>query len=174
MRSSKQLFGDILQDMRVKLADEFDRNFQRKAFFDRPWAPRQPRPKERGSLLLVSGKLRRSLKSHIRDTSVVFTSAMPYAAAHNEGVDGMLHVKAHRRRSYQATRLIRGKRGLRRARVTISAHLVRDHYMQQNLPARPFIGWHPRLGDYIRSIVKSQLESWMAEIKQEFESHNKH
>ena len=31
----------ILNDLRVELSDEFDRNFQRKAFFDRPWPPRR-------------------------------------------------------------------------------------------------------------------------------------
>ena len=48
----------ILNDLRVELSDEFDRNFQRKAFFDRPWPPRKLGKK--GSLLMVTGKLRRS------------------------------------------------------------------------------------------------------------------
>ena len=32
-----QLKRNILNDMRVELADEFDRNFERKAFFTRKW-----------------------------------------------------------------------------------------------------------------------------------------
>ena len=28
-----------MRDLKVELDDEFDRNFERKAFFDRPWAP---------------------------------------------------------------------------------------------------------------------------------------
>lgn len=173
MRSSKQLLGDILQDMKVKLADEFDRNFQRKAFFDQPWAPRQPRKKERGSLLLVTGKLRRSLRAQVRGRSLVFSSAMPYASAHNEGYDMLQYVKGHRRRMHQASRMIRGKRGLKRAKVTIPAHLVREHYRWQHLPARPFVGWHPQVGEHISTIVKRQVEAWMTELKEEIESHNK-
>ena len=47
----------ILNDLRVELSDEFDRNFQRKAFFDKSWPPRKMNGK--GSLLMVTGKLRR-------------------------------------------------------------------------------------------------------------------
>ena len=32
----------ILSDIRVELADEFDRNFQREAFFSKPWNPKAP------------------------------------------------------------------------------------------------------------------------------------
>ncbi len=43
----------ILQDLRVELTDEFDLNFERKAFFEGRWKPR--RNEGRGSLLLVTG-----------------------------------------------------------------------------------------------------------------------
>lgn len=36
-----QLKRNILSDMRVELAEEFDRNFERKAFFTRKWKPRR-------------------------------------------------------------------------------------------------------------------------------------
>lgn len=49
----------IIVDLRVELADEFDRNFQCKAFFSERWLPRRGK-KARGSLLVVSGALRRS------------------------------------------------------------------------------------------------------------------
>lgn len=32
----------ILQDMKVELSEEFDRNFERKAFFTEKWAVRRP------------------------------------------------------------------------------------------------------------------------------------
>ncbi len=47
----------ILNDLRVELSDEFDRNFQRKAFFDQPWPPRKMNGK--GSLLMVTGKMKK-------------------------------------------------------------------------------------------------------------------
>ena len=44
----------LLSDAKVKLSEEFDRNFERKAFFSDKWKKRQyNNPK--GSLLMVTG-----------------------------------------------------------------------------------------------------------------------
>ena len=40
MLDASKLKSDILSDMRVELSDEFDRNFERKAFFSDKWKPR--------------------------------------------------------------------------------------------------------------------------------------
>ena len=40
MLDANKLKADILSDMRVELSDEFDRNFERKAFFSDKWKPR--------------------------------------------------------------------------------------------------------------------------------------
>lgn len=37
---ANKLKADILNDMRVDLSEEFDRNFERKAFFSDKWKPR--------------------------------------------------------------------------------------------------------------------------------------
>ena len=50
----EKLKADILEDLRVELSDEFDRNFERKGFFSDKWKPRA-REYPRGSLLLVTG-----------------------------------------------------------------------------------------------------------------------
>lgn len=76
----------ITQDLAVELADEFDRNFERKAFFTEKWAS----PKinnARGSVMNRSGNLRRSIKYNVRDGMVLFSSSLPYASIHNEGGD---------------------------------------------------------------------------------------
>ena len=36
----RNLKRKILTDLKVELLDEFDRNFERRAFFDRPWPER--------------------------------------------------------------------------------------------------------------------------------------
>ena len=51
----------ILNDLKVELSEEFDRNFERKAFFSKPWPARLM--EGRGSLLLQTGKLRRSMRT---------------------------------------------------------------------------------------------------------------
>ncbi|WP_294719304.1 hypothetical protein [Prevotella sp.] len=72
----KQLEANILKDMRVELADEFDKNFQRKAFFTDAWKPRKD-PKALGSLLVVTGAMRRSIKSEVVGHGVRFSSSRP-------------------------------------------------------------------------------------------------
>lgn len=78
-----ELITQILTDLRVELSEEFDRNFERKAFFAKPWPKR--RREGKGTTLVQTGKLRRSIKAHISGTSLTFSSSEPYAAIHNEG-----------------------------------------------------------------------------------------
>ena len=55
------LLKNILADLRVEALDEFDRNFARKAFFNKP-GPARRAPGGRGTLLTVTGRMRRSLR----------------------------------------------------------------------------------------------------------------
>lgn len=84
MLDPEKLKADILEDLRVELSDEFDRNFQRKGFFSDKWKPRAHNY-PRGSLLMVSGAMRRSTQGHVSGNGVRFSSALPYANLHNEG-----------------------------------------------------------------------------------------
>lgn len=135
-----QLKRNILNDMRVELAEEFDRNFERKAFFTRKWKPR--RINRRGSLLIVTGALRRSIKAEVKGNGVAFTSNVPYAVAHNEGLSGSMSIKAHSRRSG-------GK-----------VHSVRAHQRRVSLPERRFIGDSPQTQKIIRSVIEDNLKDF--------------
>lgn len=75
---------NFITDLRVELMEEFDRNFERKAFFDHPWPPTKY-PNKRGSLMMRTGALRRSLRASSNDHSITFSSSLPYASIHNEG-----------------------------------------------------------------------------------------
>lgn len=55
----------LISDIRVKLTEEFDRNFERKAFFDKRW-PKRLYDNPKGSLLMVTDTLRRSIRSRSR------------------------------------------------------------------------------------------------------------
>lgn len=75
-----------LKDIKVEAADEFDRNFNRQAFFNEKWARRKYNDDESRGLLVQSGTLRRSIVAKVTDRdSVLFQSAVPYAKIHNEG-----------------------------------------------------------------------------------------
>ena len=92
-------FKFFIDDLRVELMDEFDRNFERKAFFNQPWA-KEKYPNKRGSLLMRSGALRRSLKASSTNSSIIFSSSVPYAVLQNEG--GVLTVTAKMKRYFWA------------------------------------------------------------------------
>ena len=72
----EQLKRNILKDMRTELADEFDKNFDRKAFFTKKWK-RRANPDAKGSLLMVTGTMRRSVKAEVKVNGVRFSSAVP-------------------------------------------------------------------------------------------------
>jgi phage gpG-like protein len=94
-----QLLQKLLTDLKVALAEEFDRNFARKGFFSRPWKPRR-NADAKGSLLAVSGHLRRSIRAMVRGKDIVFSSSLPYASIHNEG--GSITVTAKMKRFFWA------------------------------------------------------------------------
>jgi hypothetical protein len=58
--NANNFFTQLLQDIKTDLADEFDRNFERKAFFNEPW-PQTTHPNNNGSLMLRTGDLRKSI-----------------------------------------------------------------------------------------------------------------
>jgi phage gpG-like protein len=75
---------NFISDLRVELLDEFDRNFERKAFFDQPWKEGKM-PNRRGTLMMRTGALRRSIRAASSDNAIHFSSSLPYAEIHNEG-----------------------------------------------------------------------------------------
>ncbi|AGB29738.1 Mu-like prophage protein gpG [Prevotella dentalis DSM 3688] len=130
----------VLTDIAVELKDEFNENFSRKAFFGKKWRPRKD-TKANGSLLVVHGHLRSSISTHISEDGIHFTSSMPYASVHNEGVKGTQSVKAHSRK---------GKP-------------VRAHTRHANIPQRQFVGD----GKDTRHIIKECLDRSAKEFDME-------
>lgn len=76
-------FKPLLEEIKIRAASEFDKNFRRKAFFEKKWKPRKR--DSRGSLMYVTGRLSRSIRGVVNDRSVSFTSSTPYASIHNAG-----------------------------------------------------------------------------------------
>ena len=142
MLSANELKNDILNDMRVELSDEFDRNFERKAFFTEKWKPRaHDYPK--GSLLIVTGAMRRSTQGRVEGNGVRFSSALAYAEIHNEGGTGRKPVKSHTRRSRK------GK-----------TYTVRAHTRKFTMPKRQFIGDGPETQRLIRNVIEKKKKKY--------------
>ncbi|MBR6131184.1 MAG: hypothetical protein IKQ20_04925, partial [Bacteroidales bacterium] len=72
-QTHNNLIRDILSDLAVELEDEFKRNFERKAFFDKKW-----KPSPHG--LIDSGDLRESITGTAHSDCVEISSDAPYAA----------------------------------------------------------------------------------------------
>lgn len=146
MIDPQQIKRNILNDMRVSLTEEFDKNFQRKAFFTQRWKPRANKAAN-GSLLIVTGTLRRSIHSSVSTNGVRFTSDVPYAAVHNEGGTGFMTVRAHNRRTPS------GK-----------IAQVRAHQRKVNIPQRQFIGGGTQTSNIIKNVISDNLQQFNLQL----------
>lgn len=167
----KQAVNNIIQDTAVELTQQFDRNFERKAFFDRKW-PSTRLSNSRGSMMARSGKLRNSVNKSISGSSISWESSLPYATIHNEG--GEIEVTAQMKKYFWAmyykasggvtkTKKGENRNTLRNTNLTIEAKQWKALALQKvgakmTVDQRQFIGWHPRVDITIRQIVNFNLE----------------
>lgn len=142
MIDPEQLKRNILNDMRVELSEEFDRNFTRKAFFTKKWK-RRADPNAKGSLLIVTGTLRRSIRSEVKGDGVRFTSAVPYASIHNEGGSGTKSVRQHTRTSRKGRQ-----------------YTVRAHTRHFTMPQRQFVGDGKRTQELIKGVIEDNVKDF--------------
>lgn len=137
----------VLKDMRVKLAELFDQNFREQGFFGAKWRPKKVYSKGGSpTVLIVTGAMRRGIRSEVRGRSVVFTSDKPYTALHNEGGTFQQNVPAHYRN-------VRERRSI-----------VRAHTRNMHMPQRQFIGDHAKVQNAIGSIMTRHLERISREL----------
>lgn len=179
-----RLVRDTLNDIKVEAADEFDRNFEREAFFNEKWARRKYNDDKSRGLLVRTGNLRRSITAEVTDRdSVVFSSALPYARIHNEGgtVTVTRKMKAYFWWRFHtltggtaadgfSNRLQRKKdgtpRGNRRNRaLTAEAEFFRAMALKKAgskivIPKRQFIGNHPDLEKLLKEIFYENAKNF--------------
>ncbi|MBD5337694.1 MAG: phage morphogenesis protein [Bacteroides sp.] len=167
----KRTLKKVLRDIRVELTEEFDRNFEREAFFSEAWERRKSPTRPNGHILVDSGTLRRSIRSEIRESSIVFKSDLPYAAVHNEG--GEIKVTERMKRffwyKYYSTTGSFGRRkdgSLRRDkrnnRLTTEAEFWKCMAMMRvgssiRIPRRRFLGNSPEVEQAVREIIEENI-----------------
>ncbi len=145
-----------LKDISVEVKDEFDRNFEREAFFNEKWARRKYNDDESRGLLVRSGTLRRSIKEEVTPASVVFNSDVDYAAIHNEG--GTITVTRKMKRYFWA--LYRELTDNYKRKPTMEAEFYKSMALKKVgskiiIPRRQFIGMHPEVERIIREISEA-------------------
>lgn len=147
MPNTNNLIRNILTDMRVELTDMFDRNFERKGFFNTQWTPRK-NTKAKGSLLHVTGKMRRSIRPSIRGNGVCYTSPLPYTGLHNKGGKFTQSVRTHTRTN----------------RRTGKNFSVKSHIRTLTMPQRQFIGDHQEVQKAVRSIIQENITDFFSQL----------
>lgn len=169
-----RLLSNILRDIRVELAEEFDRNFERQAFCLESWQRRKSPAGQGRGILIQTGALRRSIKSQVHETAVEFSSDLPYAALHNSGGE---IVVTERMKKYFWYRHIKAKAGIKRkkngelragkANAQLSAEAEFWQRMATKkvgstikIPRCQFIGTSPELERNVEDIIDENLEEF--------------
>ena len=140
--------------MRVELSDEFDRNFERKAFFSDKWKPRA-HDYNRGSLLIVSSAMRQSAQGQVSGNGVRFSSSLPYTALHNEG--GKITVTAKMKRFFWAKYKETKDESWRRMALMKVGKVI-------TMPERRFIGDGPDTQRIIRGVIDDNLKQFNLQL----------
>ena len=183
MSSIESIWKRLLHDIRVELTEEFDRNFERKAFFDRPWKARRGERSGRGSLLQVTGKLRRSIlpEENPANGTITWTSSEPYADIQNNGgtITVTVAMKAHAWKEYyklaphvQYTRSGALSHRKKNLEIAAEAEMWKAIALMKPgskivIPQRQFIGDHPQVRAAIEKVCADntdELAAFVAEI----------
>lgn len=173
-KNTKSIIRRILSDIRVELGDEFDRNFERQAFFYDAWARRKSPTRPGGTILVDTGTLRRSVRSRTTDDSITFYTDLPYAAIHNDGGEIVVTEKMKRffwHKYYEATGSFgRKKNGERRndkrtRQLSTEADFWRFMALKRagttiRIPRRRFLGTGPEVERIVREIIEENLNDY--------------
>jgi phage gpG-like protein len=168
---------NIISDLRVDLTEEFDKNFERKAFFDKVWDGTKL-PNRKGSLMMRTGKLRRSIRSKETANSLSWSSSLPYATLQNEG--GEVVVTERMKRFFWAMfyksngAVSKTKKGdsrntARNKNLSAEAAMWRALALQKvgakmQIKQRQFIGDHPMVRQRIEKVVDLNMKEVEKEI----------
>lgn len=163
---------NILSDLRVDLTDEFDKNFERKSFFGKSWENTSI-PNKRGSLMMRTGKLRRSIKSRQTNNELSWSSSLPYASLQNEGGEVIVTERMKRffwAMFYKANGAVtKSGKGERNKRLSSEALMWKNLALQKvgakmKIKQRQFIGDHPQVRQRVSHVVDLNMKELEKEI----------
>ncbi|KMQ70323.1 hypothetical protein [Chryseobacterium koreense] len=162
---------NIIKDVKTEMMDEFDRNFERKAFFDQAW-PKNSLINRKGSMMARTNNLRRGYQAKIQGEKIAFTNSMPYASIQNEG--GEITVTAKMKRYFwamyyqaaggivfniktKAAAKTKKNRALSIEAEQFKALALMPIGKKIKIPSRRVIGPHPRVIEVISGVVNNHL-----------------
>lgn len=157
------------------MADEFDQNFEREAFFSEAWQRRKSPLRPGGHILVDTGQLRRSIQSRTTENSITFFTTEPYAAIHNEGGEIVVTERMKKwfwHKYYEATGSFgRKKDGSRRndkrtVQLSDEAEFWKFMALKKagttiKIPRRQFLGVSPEVEAAVRGIIEENLADYI-------------
>lgn len=169
----KTFLNHILTDTKVKLTEAFDRNFERKGFLGNGW-PETKIPNRRGSLMMRTGTLRRSIRSIVEGSSVRWTSSVPYADLQNNGGELVITEKMKRyfwAMYYKVSGAAKGRKGSAQKAFSVEAEQWKALALKKvgdklKIPKRQFIGDHPEVKRMVDDIVNFNMKELLNSIHQ--------
>lgn len=170
----ERILARCLSDIKVECDEEFDRNFERKAFFSDKWQRRGGAYHEDKPLLIDTGQLRKSVSSQIVDNKLIYTSTLEYAGYHNDGatITVSKRMKGYFWHKYYEVSggFTRKKNGEQRndkknRALTTEAEFYKAMALMRVgrkiiIPRRRFVGWHPNLESSVRQIIEENLSQY--------------
>lgn len=148
-------------------------NFSKERFVKKNWLDVTPEPwtttrKRKGSTLVSSGRLKRSVrKISVSPSRVVIGTDVPYAQMHNEGgvISGTERVGSHRRKAHRRKRHIR--KGKTVKATMVKSYTVKSYSRKYNrkFKKRQFIGQSQNLCNRIEELIKKELDKAIVRVK---------
>lgn len=156
--------------MAVVAQNFFVDSFRRQGWYEarslKRWKARKKPDKsyKRRAILIKSGRLRRSIR--IREATfgnITIAAEAPYAAAHNNGINGPQLVRAHTRHTRvtitEKSTTKTGKVRNTTRKVEGRAYQVRAHTRNMQLPQRQFMGSTELLSAKLHKVVDRAIET---------------
>lgn len=178
-----ELENKIVNDLAVELADEFDKNFERKAFFTDKWPDNKLR-NARGSMMARTGNLRRSIKYNVRGSMVTFSSSLPYASVHNQG--GEITVTEKMKKYFWAmyykaagavTTTASGKESNNKKNTNLRTEALQWKNLalmkvgsKIKIEKRQMVGNHPQVAKIVQDVIDSNMIAFNEAIAQQFKT----
>jgi phage gpG-like protein len=122
-----------------------DRNFRDQGYHGTTFQSWKPLKKRQGTILVITGRLRRGNYFETSPGIAHIKNDVPYASAHNNGFNGIVQIKSYQRRSLSGKKMgtgrIRASSGKAETRTIhgISGTVnVKSHARKMNIPQRKF------------------------------------
>lgn len=143
-------------------------NFSKERFVQKNWLSNRREPWQarkrpaRGSILVKSGRLKRSIRKLAQGNYYVYIGTdVPYAPVHNDGgnINKTVTVRAHTRK--KEARRTRNPQGRYERRGAATNHQVKSHRRRMNvtMPKRQFLGDSAILNRRIERFLSAELNT---------------